>query len=679
MLNELDQIKKRETLFVPADQAEAQPGADLPSFPANPLNPPPQLGEQYEILEFVGAGGMGTVWKVHDKELNQNFAIKVLKPEFLADESTLKRFHKEAKLATELTHANIAAIFGPGEDKNGQPYLIMRFAEGESLANILKREGKLTPERAEDIFRQVADALTHSHMKGVVHRDIKPSNIIIGQTDSGADIVQLVDFGIARSIHEEVTKTQALTSANDVFGSPRYMSPEQFLGKEVGPGSDFYSLGCVFFEMLTGTPPFTEENPVKLVLQHLNEEPNYSKVPKKYRHLVSGLLQKEADLRVSFYRNLDKYKNLKGTATLEERHRQLIIIATCWQFASYMLVAFSLQMLTHSHYFTPPSWLAICLLVVFAIEGTYPLASLLFKSASSKPAGSRFLYIHSLASISLIAWLSAAALLGRTLIYDWLQLVLLAFCGFMAFLALNDRCYEWYSSKLASLVPSAYLNSLGFLPRAIISSILVIGILCLSLFGLTCAEQNRLPKNIQSANLLGPDRLNASAYLQDLANSPLDDRHIEERLGFVLHNEWNSYSVATYRKICRQILESPYKLETSLKAKVYFKLADTYEFTNPEASDGWKSSIDAGLALMKESGEQYFEPYITSNNSSHYAEILLEAADLCAERRDAARALKALEMIHEKSLLRLSLEQEWHWMDLYRRVGKLASPPPREP
>ena len=679
MLNELDQAKKKETLFVTTDPVETQIGENPPSFPDNLLTPPPQLGEQYEILDFVGAGGMGTVWKVHDKTLNQTFAIKVLKPEFLADQSTLKRFQKEAKLATELTHANIAAIFGPGEDKNGHPYLIMSFAEGESLANILKREGKLTPERAEDIFRQVADALAHSHMKGVVHRDIKPSNIIIAKTDSGGDIVQLVDFGIARSIHEQLTKTQALTSANDVFGSPLYMSPEQFLGKEVGPGSDFYSLGCVFFEMLTGSPPFTEENPVRLVLQHLNEEPNYSKVPKKYRYLVSGLLQKEEDRRESFYKNLHKYKNSKGTATLEEKHRQLIKIATCWQFASYMLVAFSLEMLTHSRYFTPPSWLAICLPVFFAIEGTYPLASLLFKSASSKPAGSRFLYIHSLASISLIVWLAAAAYLGRTLVYDWLQLVLLAFYGFMAFLALNDKCYEWYSTKLARLVPAAYLNSLGFIPRAIISAILVVGMLYLSLFGLTYAEQNRLNKNIQLAKPLGLDKLSANAYLENLANSPLDDRHIEERLSSILGNEWETYPIATYRKVCRQILESPYKIETSLKAKVYLKLADTYEFANPEASNGWKSSIDAALALMKEYGEQNTEPYITSNNSSRYAEILLETADLCAERQDTARGLKALAMIPSKHPLRMSLEQEWHWMDLYRRLGKLASPPPREP
>jgi serine/threonine protein kinase len=174
---------------------------------------------------LVGSGGMGTVWKVFDKELNETFAIKVLNPDLVADETANKRFQKEAKLASELTHANIAAIFGPGTDTHGRPYIIMRYVDGESLADILKRESKLSEERALDIFKQVCEALSHSHMKGIVHRDIKPSNIIISKTESGGDLVQIVDFGIARYIYEEVTKTQALTKAVDIFGSPNVHEP----------------------------------------------------------------------------------------------------------------------------------------------------------------------------------------------------------------------------------------------------------------------------------------------------------------------------------------------------------------------------------------------------------------------------------------------------------------------
>ena len=264
----------------------------------NDEDTPPDLGDRYEVLELIGSGGMGTVWKVHDRKLDEFFAIKVLRPELLADDTANKRFQREAKLASELTHTNIAAIFGPGFDAKDRPYIIMRYVDGESLSDILAREGKLSEERAIDIFTQVCEAMAHSHMKGIVHRDIKPSNIVISKTESGADLVQLVDFGIASCVYEERTKTQALTKAVDVFGSPRYMSPEQLLGEEVTQQSDIYSLGCVFYEMLTGKPPFTEENPVKLILQQMSEPVDLGPVPFRLRTLLYGCLAKEKILRL---------------------------------------------------------------------------------------------------------------------------------------------------------------------------------------------------------------------------------------------------------------------------------------------------------------------------------------------------------------------------------------------
>jgi len=286
----------------PLTQSLEAPIDNLKDKPIESTETPPQLGERYEVLGLVGSGGMGTVWKVFDKELNETFAIKVLNPDLVADETANKRFQKEAKLASELTHANIAAIFGPGTDTHGRPYIIMRYVDGESLADILKREGKLSEERALDIFKQICEALSHSHMKGIVHRDIKPSNIIISKTESGGDLVQIVDFGIARYIYEEVTKTQALTKAVDIFGSPMYMSPEQFLGEEITAQSDIYSLGCVLYEMLTGTPPFTDENPVKLVLKQISEPVNLSKVPQSCREIVSRCLHKDKSVR---FRSVD--------------------------------------------------------------------------------------------------------------------------------------------------------------------------------------------------------------------------------------------------------------------------------------------------------------------------------------------------------------------------------------
>ncbi len=284
---------------LPPKELSADPGTAAAAQKPEHAETPPELGDRYEVLEFIGSGGMGSVWKVYDKQLDGTFAVKVLKPELLADATAVKRFEKEANLASDLTHANIAAIFGPGTDSQGRPFIIMGYVDGESLADILACEGKLSEERALDIFTQICEALSHSHMKGIIHRDIKPSNIIISKTESGGDMVHIVDFGIARCIYDEVTKTQALTKAVDIFGSPRYMSPEQFLGNNVTGQSDIYSLGCVFYEMLTGAPPFTDENPVKLILQHISETPDLSKVPIKFQSLIYSCLAKEPDLRAA--------------------------------------------------------------------------------------------------------------------------------------------------------------------------------------------------------------------------------------------------------------------------------------------------------------------------------------------------------------------------------------------
>lgn len=281
----------------------------LVSSGGNPESPP-ELGERYQVLSILGSGGMATVWKVHDNELNEDFAVKVLRAGFLTDDTAIRRFEREAQLASELTHANIAATFCSGFDARQRPYIVMRYVEGESLADILAREGALSDERAVDICFQLCEALAHAHMKGIVHRDIKPGNILISKTESGADMVQLVDFGIARCIYDQLTRTQVLTRSVDVCGSPRYMSPEQLLGTEVTHQSDMYSLGCVFFEMLAGKPPFAEENPVKLIIQQIREAPDLKLLPYQYRAFVDCCLAKDAYLRPANFGLLKQYLEL---------------------------------------------------------------------------------------------------------------------------------------------------------------------------------------------------------------------------------------------------------------------------------------------------------------------------------------------------------------------------------
>jgi len=276
------------------------------------VHPVPDLGERYQVLGQIGSGGMGTVWKVHDLSLDQTLAIKILHPEMFKDSTAVKRFEQEARLATDLTHANIATIYGPGKDVAGHPFIIMNYIDGESLAAILAREGKLDQDRALDIYHQICAALSHSHMKGIVHRDIKPSNIVISKTPSGADLVHVVDFGIAKSVYGDVQSTQALTKTDDTCGSPLYMSPEQCLGEEVTARSDIYSLGCVLYEMLTGAPPFKDKNPVKLILQHLHGKPDFSQVPERLWALVFICLQKEQKSRPESIEDLLVYESGHG-------------------------------------------------------------------------------------------------------------------------------------------------------------------------------------------------------------------------------------------------------------------------------------------------------------------------------------------------------------------------------
>lgn len=305
----------------------------------------PDLGARYEVLEFIGAGGMGSVWKVFDKELNGYFAVKVLLPALVADDVSLKRFQKEAELASELNHPNIVAIYGPGSDLEGNPTIIMRLVAGESLEEILKREGKLSEERATDIAQQICEALVYSHSKGIVHRDIKPSNIIISKTESGADLVQLVDFGIARCVYEQKTATMAITQAVDMLGSPLYMSPEQLLGQEVTEASDMYSFGCVFYEMLTGKPPFYDENPVKVVLMHISENSDLLPLPEKLRFTLESMLQKTPGIRFSAKYHAEFLKEPE-LSTISEMSSAARNYAGYWQsFSLLLLFQASLTML----------------------------------------------------------------------------------------------------------------------------------------------------------------------------------------------------------------------------------------------------------------------------------------------------------------------------------------------
>ncbi|MCA9806174.1 MAG: protein kinase, partial [Cyanobacteria bacterium HKST-UBA02] len=232
----------------------------------------PELGSRYEVLAAVGKGGMGTVFKVRDLSLDKIMAIKLLQKELAEDAAARKRFAQEVEAASNLTHPNLVSIYGHGETDSGIPYLIMDYIEGESLADVIEKDGRLEPERALEIFSQVAEAVSHAHQQHIIHRDIKPTNVILSKGDNDVEIARVVDFGIAKVLPSASRETRDLTQTGEVFGSPHYMSPEQCLGFMLDQRSDIYSFGCLMYETLSGAPPFGGSNPIQLVVKHIHDD-----------------------------------------------------------------------------------------------------------------------------------------------------------------------------------------------------------------------------------------------------------------------------------------------------------------------------------------------------------------------------------------------------------------------
>jgi serine/threonine protein kinase len=231
------------------------------------------LKDSYDVEGLLGEGGMALVYKVKDKLLQKDFAVKVLRTEFSSKPEVVKRFEQEAIACGALTHPNLVAVYDHAKTKGGLPYLVMDYVDGKDLAKIIKDEIYLEPSRAVDIFVQCAEALEHAHSKGIVHRDLKPSNVIITKSDRGGDFAKIVDFGIAKVAPKNESDLNTLTQTGEVFGSPLYMSPEQCLGNELDDRSDIYSFGCLMHESLSGKLPFSGQNPVKTIISHLNEQP----------------------------------------------------------------------------------------------------------------------------------------------------------------------------------------------------------------------------------------------------------------------------------------------------------------------------------------------------------------------------------------------------------------------
>jgi tRNA A-37 threonylcarbamoyl transferase component Bud32 len=325
------------------------------------------FGTRYRVHGVIGQGAMGIVYSVHDTQLKKDFAIKVLNSELAKNKEAVKRFQHEAESVKELSHSNIVSVYDQGMTDDGLPVMVMDLIDGQSLDDLLRSEKRLDLNRTLDILIQVCEALEYAHAAGVVHRDLKPGNIMITNSPEGHDLVKVVDFGIAKVKGNEDRQTRNLTQTGEIFGSPNYMSPEQCLGLEVDARSDLYSLGCMMFECIAGKTPYSGDNAIQIVAQHIGEKlPSLGdwrmRVPSSVDMVIKACLAKDITQRYSSAAALKRDLQLIGEG--KEPIRGLVGWQPNWLWRRGGALAIDASI--------------VCLLTFFAMDICWAFFTLLF-------------------------------------------------------------------------------------------------------------------------------------------------------------------------------------------------------------------------------------------------------------------------------------------------------------
>jgi tRNA A-37 threonylcarbamoyl transferase component Bud32 len=265
------------------------------------LSPGTIIDGRFEIVDFLGEGGMGTVYSARHKAMGRQIALKLLKSNLVAEDDKVQRFRNEARVLSGLDHPNIIAVHAIGIAETGQPYMAMDMVTGESLSEVIAKRGPFAQDEALQICIQICQGLQYAHQRHVIHRDIKPSNIILSHTAEHDSIAKIVDFGIAKILNSQL---QQLTQTGAAIGSVFYLSPGQMEGRAADASSDIYSLGCTLYEMLAGVPPFSAESILETALMHkrselvpVNERNSAANIDESVQTILDCMLQKEHHLR----------------------------------------------------------------------------------------------------------------------------------------------------------------------------------------------------------------------------------------------------------------------------------------------------------------------------------------------------------------------------------------------